>query len=113
MANLSTAFSALLDTVTKAATATTQIVDVASKSVGALDTYVTTSLAKQDVSSQLDLENFFQTVLKEKQLELAHQNTQIDEILSKNADLKKNYEEAGKILEPTFDRIKAKYFPKP
>lgn len=111
MANISTALSSILDTITNVAKASTQIVDVASKSVGALDTYVTTSLAKQDVSSSLDLVNYFETIQQEKQLELAHQQTQIDEILSKNTELKKNYDQAGQILKPTFDRIKSKYFP--
>ena len=112
MANLSTALSAILNTVTVAAEASTKIVSTTAKSVDALDRYVTTSLAKQEVSSELDLHNYFETVLTEKKLELAHQKTQVEEILSKNNALKKNFDEANNILEPTFNRIKDKYFPK-
>lgn len=112
MANISTALSAILNTVTVAAEASTKIVSTTAKSVDALDRYVTTSLAKQEVSSELDLHNYFETILTEKKLELAHQKTQVEEILSKNNALKKNFDEANNILEPTFNRIKDKYFPK-
>lgn len=104
-------FSKLLNTIGTVADATTKVVDNTAASLDMLDVYVRTAKAKQEARAALDMETFYDDLLKETSLENSMKQHALNTELNSNSEIKALYQTEFSKLETVINRIKAKHNP--